>query len=254
MSAATTPTETPVCLGPLVSFKTKAGEVPALENGDQLTAPEFRRRYEAMPHLKKAELINGVVHIMPWPVSYQRHASPHADLITWLGFFRANTPGVGVGDNTTLRLDLDNEPQPDASLLLLPEYGGRARFEDDGFIAEGPELVAEVSNTSVSIDLHAKLHVYRRAGIPEYLVWRVGDAAIDWFTLVGGHYQPAPVGKDGVVKSGVFPGLWLDAAALLAGDMQRVLAVAQQGVASDEHKAFAATLANKRRAFLSEGE
>src|SRR5205807_2900720 len=90
-----------------------------LEPGDRLTRPEFERRYDAMPHLKKAELIEGVVYL-PSPVRNDAHSSPHFDLITWLGIYRMFTPGVAGGDNGSLRLDLDNEPQPDAFLRLLP--------------------------------------------------------------------------------------------------------------------------------------
>src|SRR5947209_4909216 len=105
-----------------------AEKIPPLENGDQLTRPEFERRYGAMPHLKKAELIKGVV-CMPSPVNHEKHASPHFDLIGWLGMYRMATPGVRGGDNGSLRLDLDNEPQPDAYLMVLPMHGGQARID-----------------------------------------------------------------------------------------------------------------------------
>src|SRR5262249_57904199 len=85
---------------------------PPLETGDQLSRDEFERRYDAMPNVKKAELIEGVVY-MPSPVRWNQHAAPHADFITWLGFYRVNTPGVRVGDSGSLRLNLDTEPQPD---------------------------------------------------------------------------------------------------------------------------------------------
>src|SRR5438445_7444659 len=94
--------------------------IPPLVDGDRLTRAEFERRYEAMPHVKKAELIEGVV-FMPSPVRLDHHGNPHADLITWLGVYRALTPGIRVSDNTTVRLDMDNEPQPDGLLFVLPE-------------------------------------------------------------------------------------------------------------------------------------
>src|SRR5215468_7286816 len=84
------------------------GAIPPLENGDTLTRAEFERRYESMPHLKKAELIEGVVY-MPSPVRQLQHGEPHAHLIIWLGYYLVGTPGVTVGDNSTVRLDLDNE-------------------------------------------------------------------------------------------------------------------------------------------------
>ena len=162
--------------------------VPALKNGDHLTRAEFERRYDAMPGLKNAELIEGVVY-MPSPVSLQ-HGAPHSDIGTWFGFYRAGTPGVGAADNTTVRLDLNNEPQPDNLLFILPSHGGQATISDDHYLENAPELVAEVAASSVSIDLHLKLRVYQRNKVREYVVWRVQDGEIDWFVLRGGRYEP----------------------------------------------------------------
>jgi len=215
--------------------------LPPLENGDRLTRAEFERRYEAMPHLKKAELIEGVVYV-PSPVRHSQHGFPHARLISWLGFYQANTPGVDVSDNSSVRLDLDNEPQPDALLLIDPARGGQTRLSVDGFIEGAPELVAEVASSSVSYDLHAKLHVYRRNGVCEYLIWRVLEQEIDWFVLRAGQYERMPVDANGLLRSEVFAGLWLDPAALIRGDLAMVLAVVQQGIASPEHTAFVARL------------
>jgi Uma2 family endonuclease len=208
-----------------------------LEPGDRLTRDEFERRYDAMPGLKKAELIEGVVY-MPSPVRHQRHSNPHFNLITWLGTYAAVTPGVEGGDNGTARLDLDNEPQPDALLLIRPECGGQARISTDDYIENAPELVAEVAASSASFDLNTKLNVYRRSGVREYLVWRVLDQVFDWFVLRSGQLQVLPPEADAILRSEVFPGLWLDAGALLGGDMPRVLAVVQQGTATPEHAAF----------------
>jgi Uma2 family endonuclease len=221
------------------------GGIPPLEPGDRLTRDEFERRYEAMPHLKKAELIEGVVY-MPSAVRAYRHGIPHADLIGWLGMYRAATPGVIVGDNTTVRLDLDNEPQPDALLCIEPARGGKVQVGEDDYIEGAPELVGEVASSSVSFDLHTKLNVYRRCGVKEYVVWRVLDRALDWFVLAGSAYDRLAAGPDGVFKSRVFPGLWLDAAALLSGDLARVLAVLQNGIASAEHAEFVKRLTDKK--------
>lgn len=57
--------------------------VPPLENGDRLSRTEFERRYMAMPKLKKAELIEGIVY-MASPLRFEPHAEPHADLMGWL--------------------------------------------------------------------------------------------------------------------------------------------------------------------------
>src|SRR5205814_2060530 len=79
--------------------------------------------------------------------------------------------------------------------------------------------------------------VYRRNGVGEYLVWRVLDRAIDWFVLRGGQLVPlAPDG--GLLRSEVFPGLWLDPEALVRGDIAAVLAVVRRGLGSPEHAAF----------------
>src|SRR5262249_9428327 len=160
------------------------GQLPPLETGDRLSREEFERRYEAMPHLKKAELIEGVVYV-PSPVRLRRHGKPNRHLSTWMGVYEAATPGVEGGDNTTARLDLGNEPQPDALLLIDPAIGGQARVSEDDFIEGAPELVGEVSSSRVSFDLGTKLQVYQRTGVREYLVWRVLDREIDWFVLQG---------------------------------------------------------------------
>jgi Uma2 family endonuclease len=211
--------------------------LPALENGDRLTRAEFERRYDAMPDLKKAELIEGVVYV-PSPVRHHQHGSPHAHLIGWLFLYAANTPGVEVGDNSSVRLDLDNEPQPDGLLFIDPTSGGQVRIGADGIMEGAPELVAEVASSSVSYDLHAKLHVYRRNGVSEYLVWRVLEREIDWFVLRAGQYERMPLDAQGLLRSEIFPGLWLDPAALVRGDLATVLAFVQQGLASPEHGAF----------------
>ena len=130
--------------------------VPPLKEGERLSRDEFERRYNAMPELKKAELINGVV-LMPSPVRHEQHGNPHAYLTTWLATYEISTPGTSIGDNSTIRLDLDNEPQPDDTLMIRPECGGNARIDADGYIEGGPELVAEVAASSVNIDLTSKL-------------------------------------------------------------------------------------------------
>ena len=220
---------------------TPSPAIPPLENGDRLTRAEFERRYDAMPELKKAELIEGVVS-MPSPVRFRRHSSPHLNLIGWLMHYSAATPGVVGGDNGSIRLDLDNMPQPDAFLLVLPTHGGRVRISEDDYVEKGPELIAEVATSSVSFDLNTKLHVYRRNEVSEYVVWRVDDRAIDWFVLKEGRYDRLPLSAANVYESQVFPGLKLDPAALIRGDLMTVLEVLNQGLATAEHAAFAAHL------------
>lgn len=223
-----------------------AADVPTpsvlhLEPGDRLSRAEFERRYEAMPDVKKAELIEGVVY-MPSPVRLKQHGAPHSQIGTWLGVYASQTLGIIVGDNATLRLDGDNEPQPDCLLMIEPACGGQAQYGAKGIIEGAPELVAEIAASSVSIDLNTKLHVYRRNGVREYIAWRVLDRAIDWFVLRDSEYHPLAPGDDGVLRSTVFPGLWLDFAAMLEGRLDAVLARLQNGMATDEHQQFAAKL------------
>jgi Uma2 family endonuclease len=218
------------------------GQVPPLENGDRLTRAEFERRYAAMPHLKKAELIEGVVYV-PSPVRHRRHGRPHILLAGWLLAYEGGTPGVEASADGTARLDLDNEPQPDALLIIDPARGGQCRISRDDYIEGAPELVAEISASSVSYDVNVKLNVYRRNGVREYVVWRVLDREVDWYVLRAGQYEllrPDPFGR---LRSEVFPGLWLDVTALLRGDVAAVLGVVQEGMRSPEHAEFAAGLA-----------
>ena len=214
--------------------------IPPLENGDKLSCAEFECRYEAMSNVKKAELIEGTVY-MASPLRFGSHGEPHAYMMGWLTIYKAATPGVRVGDNATVRLDANNEPQPDA--LLRIEQGGQSRISDDDYVEGAPELVVEIAASSASIDLHEKLNVYRRNQVQEYLVWRVYDGQFDWFRLRTGEYIQQQPDANGVICSQVFPGLWLDKAALLQGNLAKVLEVLQQGLASAEHLVFVQQLA-----------
>lgn len=196
-----------------------ANRPPRLENGDRLTRDEFERRYLAMPDLKKAELIEGVVHL-PSPVRIDQHGEPSGWLVAWLANYAAHHPDTQFGDNVTVRLDLDNEVQPDA--LLRRRDGGTSRVED-GYVVGAPELIVEVAASSVSIDLHAKKNVYRRNGVREYIAWRVLDGALDWFVLAGGDYVLREPGTGDTIESVQFPGLRLDTAALVAGDYAKAI-------------------------------
>src|SRR5262249_9308327 len=215
--------------------------VPPLQSGDQLTRDEFERRYDAMPHLKKAELINGVVYV-PSPVSHRYYGNPHFNLIGWLSSYVIATPGTEGGDNSSLRLDLENEPQPDTHLLILPTHGGHVEFDEDGYIVNAPDWLGEVAASSASYDLDVKFKAYRRIGVKEYVVWRVYDRAIDWFVRRKGRFDRLKLTSSGLYQSKVFPGLWLDPAALVDGNLARVVQVVQQGLATPEHAAFVARL------------
>ena len=214
----------------------------ALENGDRLTRREFERRYATRPDIKKAELIEGVVY-MSAAVRITSHGEPHSAVIAWLATYCASTPGVRAADNATVRLDLDNEPQPDVLLRIEPQAGGQSRVSDDDYLEGAPELIVEIAASSVSYDLHDKLRVYRRNGVREYVVWRVHDRQIDWFVLTDDEYRRLEPDAAGVLHSTALPGLRLLVSALLAGDLATVLAELQRGIGTDEHAAFVKRMA-----------
>jgi hypothetical protein len=140
------------------------GRIQPLEQGDRLGRAEFFRRYAAMPPIMKAERIEGMVH-MAAAVTSEFPGQPHADVMTWLGVYRSATPGVIADDNSTVLLDAENDPQPDACLRILPTHGGRTRTNTDGYIEGSPELIVEVTASTVSFDLGAKLNTYRRNAV-----------------------------------------------------------------------------------------
>ncbi len=218
--------------------------VSPLENGAHLGASEFLRRYEAMPEVKKAELVNGIVY-MGSPVRLDQHGEPDGLVQTWLGTYAVATKGVGHATNTSVRLGPDDVPQPDALLRIVPECGGGSRLDEKGYLQGAPELVVEVAASSASLDAQEKVASYRRAGVKEYVVWRTEDGEIDWWILEEDEYRRLPAGEDGVLRSGVFPGLWLDAAALLARDGAHLLSTLQQGLQTPEHKRFIGELAKR---------
>lgn len=207
--------------------------VPPLENGDRLTRCEFERRYYTMRQVK-AELIEGIVY-MSSPLRAKNHGQPHAYIMTWLGVYKAATPGVQVLDNATVRLDADNEPQPDA---LLRIEQGQSRISEDDYVEGAPELIVEIAASSASLDLHEKLKVYRRNQVQEYLVWRVYENQFDWFVLREGEYIQLLPNANDIICSQIFSGLWLDKSALLFGNLAKVLEVLQQGLSTLEHQTF----------------
>lgn len=220
----------------------KTAVFPPLQNGDHLTRAEFERRYAAHPHLKKAELIEGVVH-MPSPVHHDKHSKPHSRIVGWLFNYVMSTPGTDFGDNATVRLDLENEVQPDAFLRLKEEKEGRSRLSVDDYLEGAPELIVEVAASSVAYDLHEKLRVYRRNGVQEYLVLLAHEQETRWFQLVEGAYLPLEPGEDGVIRSQVFPGLHFHSDQFWADDLAGLLATLQAGLNSPEHQEFATRLA-----------
>jgi Uma2 family endonuclease len=192
-----------------------------------------------MSNVKKAELIEGIVY-MPSPVRAGKHAEPHSQLAGWLALYVSETPDVRCFDNPTVRLDMDNEPQPDLALIKLPAKGGQARISADDYIEGAPELAVEIVASSSAYDLHQKKGAYRRNGIREYLAWITGEQRVVWWELREAEYQEIALAPEGLLTSGVFPGLWLDTGALLRADMKAVLAALRRGLDSADHTAFVA--------------
>ncbi len=223
---------------------TQTVKLPPLVEGQRLEQPEFHERYEAMPPGTRAELINGVV-AMPSPLGPE-HGRAHVPALVWLSYYQENTVGVEVLDNTSTALGNKSEPQPDALLRILPEYGGRTQT-DRRFVRGVPELIVEVAHTSRYTDLGPKLEDYERAGVLEYLVRALEPDDVHWFVLQEGRFVDLPIGHHGIFRSEVFPGLWLDPAALIAGDTRRLRGVLDMGIACEDHSAFVARLAAVRQ-------
>ncbi len=223
--------------------RTRTGALPPLENGDRLDQPTFHARYKAMPEDCHAELIGGIVHL-PSPQKVP-HSTTQRLVVRWLDQYAEATPGTEVLVNKTQVLGPDSEPEPDACLFITPEHGGRVFVDEDEYLNGAPELIVEVSSSSESIDLHRKKEDYRKAGVREYVVLALRTQQVFWFTLRRGKYVEVPLPADGVFRSSEFPGLWLDAEAMLHNDRRRVLAALGQGLAAPEHAAFATKLAKQ---------
>lgn len=218
-------------------------QVPPLDSGDRLTRAEFERRYHLHPELKKAELIEGVVYVAS-PVRIKQHSVPHARIMAWITQYWVATPGILIADNGTYRLDEENEPQPDVSVWI--EREGNAQIDDDDYLVGAPELLIEVATSTASIDLGAKKEAYMRRGVQEYLVLQVYEQKTTWFTLRDGVYQEIEADAEGMLRSVVFPGLWLDPQKYWAGDVAGVLAVLQRGMATPDHATFLKMLASRK--------
>ena len=195
-----------------------------------------------MPDLKLAELIDGVVYITP-PVSFTHHAGPHFNMVAPFGIYNIATPGVDGGNNSSIRLDHRNMPQPDICLITKSSHGGQTVVDGDGYLSGAPELIVEISNTSAGYDSNQKREVYRRNRVREYFIWRTIDDEFTCLRLVKGRYETLAADESGVVKSVVYLGLWLDVYNILHGDWQAVIGTTQRGIASPEHAAFVQQLA-----------
>ena len=240
-------------------------QVPPLHNGDHLTREEFHRRYEAMGQGVRAELIEGIVYMenaeMASPVSLDKHATPHSLVDFWASLYVAKTPGLMVGNDSSVFADGSNEPQPDVLLAIPQEAGGQTRLSsrnDRLYVANAPEFAAEVSASTSGIDLNAKMRAYERNGVREYLVALTEQRPpeVRWMASAEGRFVAiSPDPMDGLLKSRIFPGLWLEPAALLVDDprqasrhLVRLIAVIEAGCATDEHAAFVKRLASAETA------
>jgi Uma2 family endonuclease len=195
----------------------------SLESGDRLTREEFHRRYCARPDIAKAELVQGVVYVSS-PVRHGVHSKQHGIVMLWMGTYATTHPDLDVADNATLFIGPKSELQPDATLFRLASSGGKVRITEQGYLEGVPDLIVEVAASSASYDLHDKMEVYRRAGVPEYVVWRVLDRQISWFDLIEGQYVRREPDASGIIESTTFPGLRLNVAAMLAENRAAVLA------------------------------
>jgi Uma2 family endonuclease len=220
---------------------TDLSTTPTLETGDNLTRAEFLRIWEKLPHIKRAELIGGIVY-MPSP-QWKEHSNADRHVSAWLGVYEAFTPGCEGGNNATSLIG-EECMQPDGYLALLPECGGKSWGRK--YVEGAPELISEISFSTASIDLHQKLDVYEKAGVQEYLVVLLKKNKIRWHRLVKGKYQLLRPDAAGVYRSRVFPGLWLDSKALFMNEPARVLAKLQEGLESPEHARFVDELAARR--------
>jgi Uma2 family endonuclease len=225
--------------------RSRSSPIPRLENGDHLDQPTFHARYEAMPAGFRAELIGGVVYV-PSPLKSD-HGDFHSTIIGWLFTYRTRTRGVRVKDNATDILGPDSEPQPDAFLVI---EGGQTTVNADGYVQGPPELIVEVASSSASYDLHEKRRDYEKYGVGEYVVVLVQEARVVWYARTGGPtsgFSEIAAGPNGIYQSYMFPGLWLDSAALFRDDDVRLVEVLNEGMATPEHAAFAAGLLALRK-------
>ncbi len=209
----------------------------------RLSRDEFRRLWDLHPEIKRAERIEGVVVMPAAAVRHHEHGRPHLRMSYWLSTYEFATPGTEGSVATTVAIDPENDPEPDGLLFIRPDAGGRCVLTDDGYLEGSPELAAEISASTTADDLGRKLRIYERNGVEEYIVWLTEQREIRWFRLRDGRYQPLTPDPQGIVRSEVFPGLWLDVPAMLRDDVRQMLAVLNQGIATPEHAAFVETLA-----------
>jgi len=224
----------------------RESQLPLLYSGDHLDQEEFHRRYEAYPDDTRFELIGGIVYMMA-PAGFE-HGRSGFDLCGILSMYEAATAGVVGVSGATVILGDSSEPQPDVALLIEPDCGGQTRLKQikhNQYIEGPPELILEVSHSTVAIDLHAKRADYHRAGVREYVVVCLAERKIRWFDL--GANKELAVDRKGILKSLVFPGLWIDVVALVSRNPDRLVTTLKRGIKTKEHARFVKELAAKRQ-------
>ena len=210
---------------------------PPLEFGDCLDRIEFEQRYAHTPQLKKAELLEGIVYMSPCVP--HAHGRLHLKMASWLCLYEEETPGAAGSSSASVRLDRINETQPDLLLMdTLPT--GACKIAADDHLEGPPELCVEIASSSASYDLHQKKRINQRSGVQEYLAWDTNSNEIHWWGLVEGEYAPLSMDDCGVVRSQVFPGLWLHVPAAQQDDWKLVTATLREGLDSEEHRQYAA--------------
>lgn len=222
------------------TFETLPVKLPPLENGDHLDQPTFHARYEAMPEDCRAQLIGGIVYMG------SRHNVPHSRaqglVCRWLDEYAESTPGTETLLSHTHILGPHSEPEPDATLYVIPESSGQVWVDEDDYLNGVPDLIVEVARATESIDLHSKKLDYLKAGVPEYVVVTIRTRKVFWFIREHGKYTEVALPDDGIFRSRVFPGLWLDAEAMLSDHRRHLLTTLRKGLATPEHAAFVARL------------
>jgi hypothetical protein len=218
--------------------------LPPLVAGEHLDQPTFHERYEAMPPDTCAELVGGIVY-MPSPMRLD-HGNESRFVGGWLDRYQRFTPGVEGADGATVKLDPKGEPQPDHFLFISPELGGQSDVDSEGYFTVASELIVEVARSTRHYDLNQKKVDYERAGVCEYVVVELDPNRLPWFIRTGKHFKKLPPGRDGIYRSKVFPGLWLDPESIFSRDRVRRDEVLERGVRAPEHAKFAARLAAAR--------
>jgi hypothetical protein len=213
--------------------------LPPLVAGQKLDRATFHERYEAMPPGTRAELVGGIVY-MPSPLGYD-HGIFDGHASDWLGHYKRFTPGLQRALNATTQFDDYGEPQPDLQLRIPEELGGLSRIEN-GYLVGPPELIVEISRTTRKYDLGPKKADYERAGVLEYLFIGLDPQEIRWFAREGARLVEVAAGEDGIYRSQVFPGLWLDPHAYFAEDIETLFTTLDQGLATPAHAEFVVRL------------